>query len=170
MYQPGQLIVYGAEGVCRVAAVGPLSMRDAQDGVNYYTLSPLYRSGTIYVPVDAALHTRPVMSREDAQRLIAHIPDVAPKLCESNNPRLLNEHYQALLKSDDCVDRVRLIRAVYAKGRAAAKKGKRLGQVDERSMKRAEDILHGELDVALNIPVDGVKDYISNVLNGSQAS
>ena len=121
MYQPGQLIVYGAEGVCRVAAVGPLSMRDAQDGVNYYTLSPLYRSGTIYVPVDAALHTRPVMSREDAQRLIAHIPDVAPKLCESNNPRLLNEHYQALLKSDDCVDRVRLIRAVYAKGRAAAK-------------------------------------------------
>ena len=128
MYQPGQLIVYGAEGVCRVAAVGPLSMRDAQDGVNYYTLSPLYRSGTIYVPVDAALHTRPVMSREDAQRLIAHIPDVAPKLCESNNPRLLNEHYQALLKSD------------------------------------------GELAVALNIPVDGVKDYISNVLNGSQAS
>ena len=69
-----------------------------------------------------------------------------------------------------CVDRVRLIRAVYAKGRAAAKKGKRLGQVDERSMKRAEDILHGELAVALNIPVDGVKDYISNVLNGSQAS
>ena len=135
--------MYGAEGVCRVAAVGPLSMRDAQDGVNYYTLSPLYRSGTIYVPVDAALHTRPVMSREDAQRLIAHIPDVAPKLCESNNPRLLNEHYQALLKSDDCVDRVRLIRAVYAKGRAAAKKGKRLGQVDERSMKRAEDILQG---------------------------
>lgn len=37
-------------------------------------------------------------------------------------------------------------------------------------MKRAEDILHGELAVALNIPVDGVKDYISNVLNGSQAS
>ena len=36
--------------------------------------------------------------------------------------------------------------------------------------KRAEDILHGELAVALNIPVDGVKDYISNVLNGSQAS
>lgn len=45
MYQVGQLIVYGAEGVCRVEQIGPLDMRGAQQDVDYYTLSPLYRGG-----------------------------------------------------------------------------------------------------------------------------
>lgn len=56
---------------------------------------------------------------------------------------------------------VRLIRAIYAKGRKAAGKGRRLGQVDERSMKRAQEMLHGELAAALEISVDQVADYIS---------
>ena len=161
MYQVGELIIYGPEGVCRVAEIGPLNMRGAQKGLDYYTLSPVYRDGKIFTPVDTTVYTRPVMTREEAETLIDRIPDIPEEIYENSNPRLLNEHYQAYLKSYDCMDLLRLIRAIYAKGRNAQGKGRHLGQVDERTIKRAMEMLHGELAVALDIPVDGVKDYIT---------
>ena len=164
LYQIGQLIVYGAEGVCRVEAVGPLDMRGAQQGVDYYTLSPLYRDGRIFIPVDTEVYTRPVMTREEAKELIARIPDIPAEVYENSNPRLLNEHYQLFLKSHDCTDLVRLIRAIYIKSVSAADRGRRLGQVDERNMKQAEEMLHGELAAALELPMDEVKDFISRAI------
>lgn len=161
MYEIGDLIVYGSEGVCRVEAIGPLDMRGAQKEVDYYTLSPLYREGRIFTPVDTDVYTRPVMTREAADDLIARIPDFPEEIYENSNPRLLNEHYQSFLKSYDCEDLVRLIRAIYAKGRSAADKGRHLGQVDERSMKRAEEMLHGELAAALGIPMEDVRGHIT---------
>ncbi|MEA4932916.1 MAG: CarD family transcriptional regulator [Lawsonibacter sp.] len=160
MYQIGALIVYGAEGVCRVEKIGPLGIKGTQQGVDYYTLTPLYRDGKIFTPVDTTVYTRPVMTKEEANALIAQIPDIPTEIYENSNPRLLNEHYQSYLKSYDCVDLIRLIQAICAKERSAADKGRHLGQVDERSMKRAEEMLHGELAAALEIPVEDVKDYI----------
>ena len=156
MYQVGELVVYGAEGVCRVAAIGPLEMRGAQKGTDYYTLTPLYGTGKIFIPVDTNVSIRPVMTRAEAEALIDRIPEIPEEVYENNNPRLLNEHYQALLKSYDCVDLVRMIRAIYAKGQ----RGRRLGQVDERTFKKTEEMLHEELAAALDIPPDQVKDYI----------
>lgn len=164
LYQVGQLIVYGAEGVCRVEAVGPLDMRGAQRGVDYYTLFPLYREGRIFIPVDTEVYTRPVMTREEAEALIARMPDIPAEVYENSNPRLLNEHYQGFLKSHDCTDLVRLIRAIYVKGVSAADRGRRLGQVDERSMKQAEEMLHGELAAALDLPIDKMRDYIARAM------
>lgn len=161
MYQIGERIIYGGEGVCRVEHIGPLDMRGAQKGVDYYTLAPLYRSGKVFAPVDTTVYTRPIMTRQEAEELIDQIPQVEAEVYENNNPRLLAEHYQTYLKSYDCVALVRLIRAIYVKGQKAAGKGRHLGQVDERSMKRAKEMLHGELAAALEIPVDEVKCYIT---------
>lgn len=169
MYQLGTLIVYGGEGVCRVESIGPLEMRGAQKGVDYYTLSPLYRDGKIFTPVDTPVYTRPIMTREEADALIAQIPDIPAEVYENSNPRLLNEHYQIYLKSYNCVDLVRLIRAIYAKGRNIAEKGRKLGQVDERNRKRAEEMLHGELAAALEIPLDEIKDYICQRVEAMEA-
>ena len=69
MYQIGTLIVYGGEGVCRVKAIGPLEMSGVQKGREYYTLAPLYRSGTIFAPVDTSVYTSPIMTREQADAL-----------------------------------------------------------------------------------------------------
>lgn len=140
MYQIGQLIVYGGEGVCRVEAIGPLEMRGAQKELDYYTLAPIYRTGRIFAPVDTTVFARPVMTGEEAEALIDRIPYIPVEVYENSNPRLLNEHYQSYLKSYDCEELIRLIRAIYAKGQNAAEKGRHLGQVDERSMKRAEEM------------------------------
>lgn len=113
MFEVGSLVIYGSDGVCRVENVGPLEMQDAQKDMPYYTLSPLYHGGTIFTPVDTKVLMRPGMTREEAEALIAHIPQVRAETGLSRNPRLLHEHYQLSLKSGDCVELVKLIRTVY---------------------------------------------------------
>ncbi len=164
MYQVGELIIYGPEGVCRVDAVGPLTIRGAKKGTDYYTLSPLNQGGQIYAPVDSKTSTRRIMTRDEALALIDKIPDVPEEICDFSNPRLLGEHYHVLLDSGDSLDLVRLLRAIYAKGREAAARGRRLSQVDLRSRERAEKMLHGELAISLEIPVEEVRDYIARAI------
>ena len=59
------------------------------------------------------------------------------------------------------------MRSIHAKGQKVADKGRHLGQVDERSMKRAEEMLHGEIAAALGIPVEDVPGYITQRLQGA---
>ncbi len=160
MYDIGQLIVYGGD-VCRVDAIGPLEMRGAQPSTDYYTLMPVRGHGKIFTPVDTPVYTRPVLTREEAEALIDELPNLPEEVYENSNPRLLNEHYQTYLKSCDCTRLALLIRAIHAKARRAAQRGRRLGQVDERSFKRAQELLHAELSVALDIPVEEVRAYIA---------
>lgn len=55
---------------------------------------------------------------------------------------------------------MQLIKSVYSKNQALAGSGKKPGKTDQEYMKRAEGLLHGELAVALEIPVDQVEEYI----------
>ena len=166
MYQVGEKIIYGTTGVCEIRAIGPLNMEAARKGVDYYTLVPVYQDGIIFAPVDTAVPIRPVLTEQQALSLIRKIPAIEENVFENNNPRLLNEHYQIYLKSGDCTDLIRLIRAIYAKGRRAAQRGKHLGQVDRSSMERAEKLLHSELACALGIRPDGVSGFIARTLEG----
>lgn len=166
MYRVGEMIIYGGEGVCRVEAVGKLNMSGISREKDYYTLAPLYRDGKIYAPVDTKVFMRPVISREDAQRLIRSIPDIQAPPCHERNLRLINEHYQTLLRSHQCEDMVQLIKATYERSQTRQSHGSKPGQVDERYQKRAEDLLYGELAVALDMPRDQVSGYIARVLSG----
>lgn len=163
MYQVGEMIVYGGEGVCRVDAVGRLNMSGISKDKLYYTLSPLYREGKIYTPVDTPVFMRPVISREEAEELIRTIPEIQAATCTERNLRILTEHYQSLIRSHQCVDMIQLIKAAYERRQAKRSQGVKPGQVDERYLKRAEDLLYGELAVALGIPRDEVCDYIIRV-------
>lgn len=164
MFQTGELIVYGGEGVCRVEAVGPIAISGASADKPYYTLAPLYRTGKIYAPVDTSVLMRPVLSRKEAEDLIRKIPDIEPPVHVDRNPRLLGAFYQEIIRSLNCTDMVVLIKTAYKKSQARLARGARPGQVDERYMKRAEDLLYGELAVALDIPRDEVGGFIAQAV------
>lgn len=160
MYQTGEFIVYGTSGVCRVEAVGKPPF-DTEEDKPYYTLVPVSGTETIYVPVDLSVFTRPVISRAQAEQLIQTIPTIEADGFTSHSMRMSSEHYQEVLQSHDCRELVQLIKAVYAKSR---RNGRRVSQVDQRYRKRAEDLLHGELAVALGIPIGEVQPYIANTI------
>ena len=78
--------------------------------------------------------------------------------------RFLTEHYQEIIASHDCINLVKLIKAVYSKRNKNTKNDRKPGQIDERFLKRAEDMLFGELAVALDIPRDQVVSYIESTI------
>ena len=160
MYQVGDLIIYSGEGVCRVEEIGTPKISGVDPQRVYYTLSPVYREGKIFIPVDTEVFMRPILTREEALELIRAIPGIQANACVERNLRTLTEFYQSLLHSHTCEDLIHLIKSAYEKQQNVLAKGKKPGQVDERFMKRAEDILHGELAIALGIPKEEVPDYI----------
>ena len=154
MYQAGEKIVYGSVGVCTVEDVGTGFVRG--DKRPYYKLRPVYSTETIYIPVDSDVFMRPVLTREEAEELIARLPNIDGEICSDSNLTALRQQYDAFFQSHACEDYFRLVKGVYSKG----KQSKKLGQTDQRYMKRAEDVLYGELAVALDIPADQVVSYI----------
>ena len=62
MFQPGDFVVYGSSGVCRVIRVGALESRAADPSRQYYTLQPVFEAEVIYTPVDSGVFMRPAMT------------------------------------------------------------------------------------------------------------
>lgn len=164
MFNIGDLIIYSGEGVCKVEEIGnPVIGGKTADRL-YYTLSPLYRSGRVLAPVEGKVFMRPVMSREDAMALIEAIPATEGEACEERNLRMLTEHYQTRLQQYDPMELVRVIKSVQKKRDLALSRGKKLGQIDERFMHRAEEMLYGELAVALEIEKNQVVSFIAETI------
>jgi len=162
MYQIGDLVIYGDSGACRVEAIGKLDVPYIDRSKLYYTLRPIYRDGRIYAPTETKVFMRPVLTFPEAQRIIGLIPSIKEIDCPGDNHRVLKEHYSQLLLSHNCIDLVRLIKTIYAKNLVNAQLGKRPGQTDIKFMKQAEDLLHGELAIALKIPREAVPAYIES--------
>lgn len=162
MYKIGDLIIYGSYGVCKVEAVGILDIPGVDNDRIYYTLNSLYQNGIIFTPVDTSIFMRPIITYTEVQQLIAQIPSIRENVFNSSNVKLLEGHYQESMQTHDCYDLIRVIKSVYTKNEITVGQGKKLGQVDERFMKRAEDLLYGEFAVVLGIPKETVKGYIED--------
>lgn len=163
MFEVGTNVVYGQCGVCRVERVAPLENSPA-DGRQYYTLRPFFSTEVIYTPVDGKVFMRPALDREQAEAVVREIPAVREEVCTERSLTLLREKYESAFREYDCADLIGLIKSIYSKNQAAAQSGRRVGQMDQRYMKRAEELLYGELSVALGIERDQVVSYIARVL------
>ena len=161
MYQVGEKIIYGSNGVCTVldVTVPPFVGKDERDRL-YYKLQPKDSTEVIYVPVDTTVFMRPIMSREEAEAVVARMPDITEAVCSCHSITMLRQQYDSMFRNHNCEAYVALAKGIYLKGQ----NGKKLGQTDQRYMKRAEDMLYGELAAALEIPAAEVPEYIRRVL------
>lgn len=164
MYQIEDYVVYGNEGVCRIEAIEKLDISGANEEKDYYVLQPIYRNGTVYTPVDTKVFMRPVISEETANELIDSIPSIEGKKGGPTNASILRDKYTAIIQSNDIEDLIKLIKTVHIKGEIAESKNKKMGQTDKTFMRKAEDLLYGELAIALDIPRNKVSDYIDERL------
>lgn len=169
MFQIGQLIVYGAEGVCRVDSIGVPDINGIDQDRTYYTLTPLYNDVKVFAPVDTSVLMRPVLTKKEAVNLVDQISAIKEEEYEDRNPQFLNHCYLATINSQKCSDLVQLIKTIYKKKQSADENRKTLGQVHRRYMKRAEELLYGELAVALEMPKNKVLGYIEKTLNELEA-
>lgn len=168
MYRIGDLVAYGGSGICRIAGITTPDMPGIDLDQPYYILEPLYQNCTIFTPVGAnPVFMRPIITRNEAERLIDMIPSIPVKIYEDRAINEMEKHYSNLLKQYDCLALLKLTMSIYAKKQRTEQQKRKLGSVDERFMKQAEDLLFGELAAALEIPKDGVPRYIAGRVEGN---
>lgn len=160
MFAAGDLVVYGGEGVCRVEGVGTPDTAGIDKTKAYYTLSPLYRTGQVMTPVDTSVLMRPVMTAEEAAEFLRQLPRLEPEEPAGAGQRAVKEHYHAVVTSYDCRRMAAMIKHICQRRCWAQKRGRKVSQLDERYLRRAEEQLYGELAAALNLPRQDVCQYI----------
>ncbi len=156
MCSVGDKIIYGENGVCTVDSIAPLPMSGATADKMYYHLSPYIGSGTYYTPVDSAAYMRKLMSREEAEALIASIPSIEPAICNDNRFNHVDAFYKNLFTEHSCEVLVSVIKGLNLRMTDRKSKSSRA----EVTMKRAKEILYGELSVVLGINYPDVEAYI----------
>lgn len=162
MYQVGDLIVYGNAGVCSVAEITTLDSPWAEKDQLYYILKPLYENCVISTPVNnSKVFSRPTISKEEADRLIDMIPSIDVQPYHHRTTQELVQHYESYLATHSCRDLIELTMSLYAKKHDSGDQKGKFGVIDQKFMKRAEDMLFGELAVALGIAKDEVQGYIN---------
>ena len=99
---------------------------------------------------------RPVISREEAEALINAIPSIEPAICRDNRFNHVDAFYKELFRQHSCEALVAIVKGLRLRMSEKKTKSSRA----ESTMKRAKDILHGELSIALGMEVQEVEEYI----------
>lgn len=163
MYAIGELIYYGQIGVCRVAGIGvPAFLENETDAPLYYTLEPVQKKGNVFVPVEGDTFIRPIMTKEEALALIDRIPFIGNTVRSGKNLQGIAQAYSEKMRSHNLEDLVSLILAINEKKRQRAAANRKIGNIDESYLKRAEALLYGEIGLALGIEEASVPEFIKD--------
>ncbi len=151
MFEVGDYVVHGNSGVCRVDAVQTMDGIGADKKRVYYTLVPLYTSGSkLFVPTDSKkVVIRSVMTKKEVKKLMDEWNDIETLRVENDKNR--EEVYKEALRSCDSRQWVRLIKTSYQRNQSRMEKGKKATTSDERYLQMAEENLFGELAIPLEM-------------------
>ncbi len=164
MYKVGDMILYGRTGVCTVEGVEEKLLRGEKTPQLFYSLKPLYQNCSISTPVASKVFSRHIITRDEAEKLIAALPSLEAEPYHNRNLNQLREYYRAKIELYDCFELARLCISIYRKRVDAETQKRKLGAVDERFLKEAEDLLYGELAAVLEIERNQVQRYIHATL------
>ena len=103
---------------------------------------------------------RPVMTRDAALALIQSLPSLP--LCKPEMPglRAAKDHYHRLVQRCECSEMAELIHTICRRRAWAVRHGKKVSQMDERYLKRAEEQLYGEMAAALDMAREEIVPFI----------
>ena len=160
MYEIGEKIIYGENGVCTVMKIAPLEMVGADPSKMYYYLVPLVGTGTYFTPVDSNAFMRRLISREDAEKLLNSLGEIEPAICNDNRFNHVEAFYKEMFRQHTPEAMVAVIKGINIRLTDKKTKSSRA----EITMKRAKDILNGELSIVLEKEIPEIDAYIKELI------
>ncbi len=164
MYNKGDIIVYGATGVCLVKEVGKPEIAGLPNDIDYYTLQPLSDNHreTICVPTTTKCFMRQAVTAQQAMEYISAIGGIQPSEPQSRNPKATADFYSRLIGSYDIKNMLTVIVTLVTKRRECAAKGKRLNQTQLTYLKKAQELVYSEFSIALDKPREEIEQLIDS--------
>ena len=108
---------------------------------------------------------RAIITAEEANALLDTVPLVEPKPYYNTALRQLQDYYEKKLAAHDCGILIETLLSIYRKREEVLAQKRKFGAIDERYMKRIEDLLFGELSVALGVEKIDVRRMMADKLN-----
>lgn len=169
MFPIGEFIIYGANGVCRVVDINDQKEKNSGRVRRYYVLEPVYMSGsTIFTPIDNdKVIMRRVLKSEEARNLIDRITEIPTIEVKEEKARC--QCYKDVIKTYDCENLIRVVKTVHQRKVQRESSGKKALSMDDMYLRKAEDLLYGEMAIALSIPKEQVESYIMDAVQKKAA-
>ncbi len=162
MFDIGELVMYGSEGVCRISGICEENFGGAS--ARYYELIPEYRANSsVLVPVDNEVLTakmHPLLTKSELDALFDAIPDIPMQWIDNDNLR--KERYKQMLSSGDRSDLICILKTLHQHRIDCVNRGRKLHAADERFFAQAADKLHSEIAAILGITPDEAESYVMN--------
>ena len=164
MYQIGEFVVYGIQGVCRV--LGTEKQLVNRKRVEYLILEPITREKSrFYLPTqnpNAIGKLCPVLTRKELNDLLdcAQINED----CWIKEESLRKQRYRDLLSAADRISLMQMLRSLYRYQSELISNGKRIHQCDEYFLHDAERLLSSEIGLVMELSPEEAKQYLRNRL------
>lgn len=160
MYQVGETVLYGTEGVCKIEQLS--EMKVGKEKAVYYVMRPIYREGsTVFVPTDNAMllaKIRPLLTEDEVDDMLRRV--VRDETLWVDDAAERKTQFQHILVSGDRYAMLRMLRALYLRRKKLQSSGKRMRMSDEQLMRDAEKLLNDEFAVVLGIRRREVPEYV----------
>ncbi len=153
MYKSGDVVVYGRD-VYRI--------KDVKDNYlfnkTYYIMNPIDDDSLVTsVPVDTTSYLRDVITKEEAEELIAKIPSI--EIVQASD-RDIEYEYKQLLRENTLEALIKIIKTTYMRNMMRQNQNKRISEKDEQYFNQAERRLYNELSISLHLTFDDTKQYV----------
>ena len=160
MYEIGDYVVYGSNGVCKVMAYGLVDHSGIPSDREYYTLRPYYApNSTIYAPVEGPrMILRPIISKEGALELVESLRSLEVLDVEDDAMRL--QGYRRAFLTCDCLELAQVLKTIWKRTQGRMAEGKKATSEDDKYFRMAEECFYGEMAVAMELDKEGVRAHI----------
>lgn len=153
MYKSGDVVVYGRD-VYRI--------KDVKDNYlfnkTYYIMNPIDDDSLVTsVPVDTTSYLRDVITKEEAEELIAKISFI--EIVQASD-RDIEYEYKQLLRENTLEGLITIIKTTYMRNMMRQNQNKRISEKGGQYFNRAERQLYNELSISLHLTVDDTKRYV----------
>ena len=162
MFEVGEYIVYGMNGICRVEDVCA-SPYDKTDPRTYYLLVPVNNpmSSTIYTPVDnERVPMRRLMTPEEIEGLIAAMPGISLLTVPVEKQR--REIYRTTIGTLAPEGYVQVIKTVHRRREELTAARKHFPVTDLEYGRLAKHLLYSECAHVLGLAEDSMEAYITS--------
>ena len=167
MYNIGDLLFYGTNGVCRVSEICA-SPFDSNDTRSFYKLTPIAENTTliIYTPVDnTQVVMRALISKEEAQALLARIGSIEKVAVAVEKHR--KDAYRETIREGNPEGYVKIIKTVRARREMFKRTRRRVPDMDNDFEHTSKTCLYGELSTVLGISREEIHRIVTESITES---
>jgi RNA polymerase-interacting CarD/CdnL/TRCF family regulator len=167
MYQIGEVVAYGATGICTIEDICLMSPnRSGAKKQEYYVLKPLAAPTCLtYVPTASPLtqKMRRLLSGQEIDSMIDSVREQRLDWIEDARQRA--DVFGSIVSGGLTKQLLLLIGCLYMEKKACCSHGRRFSPADDRLLHSAERVVSEEFSYALQIKPNQVTAYIAQRLN-----